>query len=174
MASRNRLINGPVGESEVKMPKPYRSILYHLNGSEKMFTDREEHDAAIVSGDWVDSPAKIPQPMSAVAGWDPCPFWYAGQCEHERKKKLAAKVEEPDEPEITVEEMSKKILKSPLPSERVVKYMSMMNATELKVEGAKYGLDFTDNKTTKKEMIRLIKRAKDDNNSKNVGNGQPD
>ena len=174
MASRNRLINGPVGESEVKMPKPYRAILYHLNGSEKMFTDREEHDAAIVSGDWVDSPAKIPQPMSAVAGWDPCPFWYAGQCEHERKKEREVPVEEPDEPELTVEEMSKKILKPTMPGDMPKKYVSMMNATELTFEGAKYGLDFTTDKPTKKEMKRLIERAKHDHDSKNAGNGQPD
>jgi len=134
LATNNRLINGPVWPPEILPPKPYRSFAYNADtGASHVFTNRDEYYAALASGDWVDTPAKV------------------------RKKKLKFEEPEPVEidqsPQAVIDAISKPV-RSPK------KYLSQMNVDELILEGFDYGIDFSDRSKTRAEMRMLIEKAK--------------
>jgi len=138
MASRNRLINGPVGEIEVKAAK-FRQVLYNrTTGVNIMTRSQEECDDALASGDWVDTPAKV------------------GLVDIEDKddEKSIADIDRWVEP---IEPPERTSIKKDTP-----RYVSQMNVDQLIDKGKEYGLDFSKDTPTKRAMKTKIWKAQDE------------
>ena len=149
MPSRNQLINGPVGEREVVF-KPFARFMYHKRtGTPKLFTDRKECEEATCSGLWTDSPAKVANTEIQV---DELNKKIATNNEEEQKRKAALSdlTSKFDNPKIITPEMVKEKKKN----------VGIMNSSELRMLGFKYGFDWVGKTITRKEMITAIRQAR--------------
>jgi len=158
MASRNRLINGPVGEAEFHV-KPFASVLYRAGGSD-LFTDREKYEEALKSGEWFNSPAKVPK-VEPPKEEDPekhecCPYWIDGNCTLQGEPET----EKEPEKEMTAEELAETLRKpeTPIDPTKITRQLEIRNLAELRATGMPLGLDFPKD-WTRKQMILAI-RAK--------------
>jgi len=179
-ASKNRLLNSPVGERETKSAE-YRKVLYNKEtGESEVFTSMEECVDAEDSGVWVDTPAKTNKGEWEKLPKD-CEFYVNRKCSKgcgenkpvEKKEDLVCS-DIPDteelvdtgerwvEPVETVE-LINAVEPKPIiePNQiKIKKFLSQMSHPELVEEGKLYNLDFSDGKSTKSKMKKDINKAK--------------
>ena len=168
--ARPRMYGGGVIMIDDSTPLIFGKWLYSIRTAEgKLFRDEDECTAAEESGDWVDSPAKSPahKYYKGDVKIEPevCPDFIDGKCSRHE-------VEEPIDPDygMTSEMLSKppvvivdepvEITPVTVPKPSYRKYPATMNKPELIAEAAKYGLDFSDGKSTNNKMRIAIRKAK--------------
>lgn len=160
MASRNRLINGPVGEPEFHV-KPFASVLYKagVKGG-VLFKDRGEYEEAIKSGEWSRVPVKGPEPEpTEPENHEGCPYWKDGDCT------LNDEPEEPKTPEqeMTAEELGKVLRnpETPIDPATITRPLGIRNLAELRATGMPLGLDFPKDFTRRKMMEAIRARQRE-------------
>lgn len=166
MASRNRLLNGPVGEKEAHI-KMFASFAWHKKtGEQRLFKDRTEYVEAIGSGEWVSTPTKIDKGFDIKKDMENIEFIQVdgpsgAMVEADEDDELEE--EDPTKDDLTVLTDPSKHRPStdhtqsyrPMP-----KYLAFMNVAELILTGKELGLDFSDRKKTRKEMRTMIQKAR--------------
>uniref|UniRef100_A0A6M3IL44 Uncharacterized protein n=1 Tax=viral metagenome TaxID=1070528 RepID=A0A6M3IL44_9ZZZZ len=128
MRSRNRLLNGPVGELVVEEPEEGGFLYNKETGNQRHFDTTNQITQALESREWVKIPKETDHPEVKFPNFKP----------------VGIKAEDYKPPEKPYENPTKK------------HYLRTMNKSELMAEGLEVGLVLSDGDFTNREMIALI------------------